>query len=166
MKTHTHVASEHNSGMTQFLSETSITPPRHRLEDTRNSITHKFNVSGQEGYLIVGLYENGKPGELFIKMAKEGSTLGGLADTIGILTSLCLQHGVPVETLASKLCDTKFEPAGNTNNTNIPEHLALATIFSAGWEITSAKAENALGKQRIKPTKCVHTRTQRRGTRK
>lgn len=67
---------------------------RRRLPDTRNSITHKFNISGHEGYFTVGLYENGTPGELFIVMPKEGSTMSGLMDTVGVLTSMALQHGV------------------------------------------------------------------------
>lgn len=110
--------------MDKVLSESTISStissPRKRLLDTRPSMTHKFNISGHEGYLIVGIYEDGRPGELFIKLAKEGSTLAGLADTIGILTSLCLQYGVPVETLANKLKETRYEPAGHTNNKEIP----------------------------------------------
>lgn len=89
---------------------------RHRLPDTRESLTHKFSVCGTEGYVTVGLYDDGRPGEVFLKIAKEGSTLSGLMDTIGILTSLCLQHGVPVETLTAKLAHARFEPAGLTKN--------------------------------------------------
>ena len=77
-------------------------PVRDRLPDTRDSITHKFSISGHEGYFTVGLFADGRPGELFIKMAKQGSTMSGLMDTIGVLTSLALQYGVPVETLARK----------------------------------------------------------------
>lgn len=99
---------------------------RRRLPETRHSLTHKFNISGHEGYIIVGLYEDGTPGEVFLKLAKEGSTLAGLADTIGILTSLCLQHGVPVDTLAQKLSGTRYEPAGHTKNEAIP----IATSLS------------------------------------
>jgi ribonucleoside-diphosphate reductase alpha chain len=75
-------------------------PHRERLPDTRHSVTHAFSIQGHEGYITVGLYEDGRPGELFIKMAKEGSTMSGFVDTVGILTSLALQYGVPVEALA------------------------------------------------------------------
>jgi ribonucleoside-diphosphate reductase alpha chain len=89
---------------------------RKRLPHTRQSITHKFSISGHEGYLTVGLYEDGQPGEVFIKMAKQGSTVSGLVDTIAILTSLVLQYGAPVESLARKFQHTRFEPSGHTNN--------------------------------------------------
>ena len=95
-------------------------PMRRRLPDTRASITHKFNVAGHEGYLTVGLYEDGLPGELFITMAKEGSTIGGLMDCIGTSTSVALQYGVPVESLVNKFTHQRFEPAGITTNRDIP----------------------------------------------
>ncbi len=94
-------------------------PLRRHLPETRESLVHKFSVSGTEGYLIVGLYEDGRPGELFIKIAKQGSTLGGMANTIGILTSICLQNGVSVETLAKKLGHMQFEPRGFSKNPDI-----------------------------------------------
>jgi ribonucleoside-diphosphate reductase alpha chain len=100
------------------------TPPakpfRRRLPDTRNSITHKFSVIGHEGYLTVGLYEDGQPGELFITMAKEGSTVGGLMDVIGTCTSMALQYGVPLITLVDKFRHARFEPSGMTSNRDIP----------------------------------------------
>ena len=86
---------------------------------TRHSITHKFAVGEQEGYLTVGLFEDGRPGEVFLTMSKEGSTIGGLMDAIGILTSLALQYGVSIETLTRKLEYTRFEPSGWTHNENI-----------------------------------------------
>jgi len=95
-------------------------PFRRRLPDTRQSITHKFSVVGHEGYLTVGLYEDGQPGELFITMAKEGSTIGGLMDVIGTCTSLALQYGVPLITLVDKFRHARFEPAGMTSNKDIP----------------------------------------------
>ena len=95
-------------------------PMRRRLPDTRESVTHKFNVAGHEGYLIVGLYEDGKPGELFITMAKEGSTIGGLMDSLGTAISLALQYGVPVESIVNKFAHQRFEPMGMTTNTDIP----------------------------------------------
>ena len=95
-------------------------PMRRRLPDTRESITHKFNVAGHEGYLIVGLYEDGSPGELFITMAKEGSTIGGLMDSLGTAISVALQYGVPVESLVTKFAHQRFEPMGMTTNADIP----------------------------------------------
>ncbi|MFC1780658.1 vitamin B12-dependent ribonucleotide reductase [Planctomycetota bacterium] len=95
-------------------------PFRRRLPDTRNSLTHKFSVTGHEGYLTVGLYEDGQPGELFITMAKEGSTVGGLMDVIGTCTSMALQYGVPLITLVDKFRHARFEPSGMTSNRDIP----------------------------------------------
>jgi ribonucleoside-diphosphate reductase alpha chain len=95
-------------------------PFRRRLPDTRHSITHKFSVAGHEGYLTVGLYEDGQPGELFITMAKEGSTVGGLMDVIGTCTSMALQYGVPLITLVDKFRHARFEPSGMTSNREIP----------------------------------------------
>jgi ribonucleoside-diphosphate reductase alpha chain len=95
-------------------------PSRRRLPDTRRSLTHKFNIAGHEGYLTVGLYDDGKPGELFITMAKEGSTIGGLMDSLGTATSVALQYGVPVQSLVTKFTHQRFEPAGMTMNAEIP----------------------------------------------
>ncbi|MCH2144571.1 MAG: adenosylcobalamin-dependent ribonucleoside-diphosphate reductase [Phycisphaerales bacterium] len=95
-------------------------PMRRRLPDTRESLTHKFNVAGHEGYLIVGLYEDGSPGELFITMAKEGSTIGGLMDSLGTAISVALQYGVPVQSLVTKFAHQRFEPMGITTNNDIP----------------------------------------------
>ncbi len=95
-------------------------PMRRRLADTRASITHKFNVSGHEGYLTVGLYGDGMPGELFITMAKEGSTIGGVMDCLGTAVSVALQYGVPVESLVNKFTHQRFEPSGMTANRDIP----------------------------------------------
>jgi ribonucleoside-diphosphate reductase alpha chain len=94
-------------------------PLRRRLPDTRTAVTHKFDVAGHEGYLTVGLFEDGQPGELFITMAKEGSTIGGLMDSIGTLTSLALQYGVPLEALLRKFAHQRFEPSGFTKNPEI-----------------------------------------------
>ncbi len=104
----------------QELRLREATPIRHRLPDTRRAITHKFDIAGHEGYITVGLYEDGTPGELFITMAKEGSTIGGLMDTIGTLVSLTFQYGVPLDTLVKKFAHQRFEPSGFTKNTDIP----------------------------------------------
>ncbi len=94
-------------------------PRRERLPDTRQSLTHKFDVSGHEGYLTVGLYDDGRPGEVFITMAKEGSTVGGLMDCFGTAISMSLQYGVPLEVLVNKFSHTRFEPMGFTKNPDI-----------------------------------------------
>jgi len=93
---------------------------RERLPNTRDSITHKFDIAGHEGYLIVGLYRDGRPGELFITMAKEGSTIGGIMDAYGTAISLCLQSGVPLKGLVEKFSHSRFEPSGFTKNSDIP----------------------------------------------
>jgi ribonucleoside-diphosphate reductase alpha chain len=94
-------------------------PRRERLPDTRKSVTHKFNISGHEGYITVGLYPDGRPGELFITMAKEGSTIGGLMDCFGTAVSMSLQYGVPLEVYVNKFSHTRFEPMGFTKNPDI-----------------------------------------------
>ncbi|HWX55321.1 MAG TPA: vitamin B12-dependent ribonucleotide reductase [Verrucomicrobiae bacterium] len=98
-------------------------PPRalrHRLPNERASVTHKFAIAGHEGYITVGLYRDGTPGELFIRMAKEGSTVAGLTDSFALAVSLALQHGVPLKLLCEKFQHTRFEPAGFTGNQEIP----------------------------------------------
>src|SRR6202044_713314 len=97
-------------------------PPRavrHRLPAERASVTHKFGLAGHEGYITVGLYPNGQPGEIFIRMAKEGSTVSGLMDSFATAVSLALQHGVPLRVLCEKFAHTRFEPSGWTGNEQI-----------------------------------------------
>lgn len=101
------------------LREVAGKPLRRRLPETRTAITHKFDIAGHEGYLTVGVFEDHQPGELFITMAKEGSTIGGLMDGIGTLTSLALQFGVPLEALVKKFAHQRFEPSGFTKNPDI-----------------------------------------------
>jgi ribonucleoside-diphosphate reductase alpha chain len=107
-------------------------PLRRRLTDTRTAITHKFDIAGHEGYLTVGLFEDSQPGELFITMAKEGSTIGGLMDGIGTLTSLALQYGVPLEALVRKFAHVRFEPSGFTKNPDI-RNAASITDYVFRW---------------------------------
>ncbi|MDO5553424.1 MAG: vitamin B12-dependent ribonucleotide reductase [Planctomycetia bacterium] len=95
-------------------------PRRERLPDTRQSVTHKFNVAGHEGYVTVGLYPDGRVGELFITMAKEGSTIGGLMDCFSTALSMSLQYGVPLKVYVEKFSHTRFEPMGMTKNPSIP----------------------------------------------
>ena len=97
-------------------------PPRavrHKLQEERASITHKFNIGGHEGYITVGLYPDGSPGELFITMAKEGSTVSGLMDSFALAVSIALQHGVPLKLFCEKFSHTRFEPSGWSNNPEI-----------------------------------------------
>jgi ribonucleoside-diphosphate reductase alpha chain len=103
----------------QQLRAAATQPSRNRMPDTRVSLTHKFEIAGHEGYITVGLYENGQPGEVFVQMAKEGSTIGGLMDTVATLTSLALQYGVPLESLVKKFAYQRFEPSGFTRNPDI-----------------------------------------------
>jgi ribonucleoside-diphosphate reductase alpha chain len=93
---------------------------RRRLPDERRAITHKFSIAGHEGYLTVGMYEDGQPGELFIVMAKEGSVVSGLMDSFATAVSLALQYGVPLHVLTDKFSHTRFEPSGFTGNPDIP----------------------------------------------
>ncbi|HEY3988833.1 MAG TPA: vitamin B12-dependent ribonucleotide reductase [Acidobacteriaceae bacterium] len=95
---------------------------RHRLPEERASLTHKFSLAGHEGYITVGLYPSGEPGEIFIRMAKEGSTVSGLMDSFATAVSLALQHGVPLKVLVEKFAHTRFEPSGWTGN----EHIGYA----------------------------------------
>ena len=98
---------------------------RRKLEDERASVTHKFQVGEQEGYITVGLYEDGKPGEVFLRVSKQGSTVSGLMESLGQITSIALQYGVPLEGLCEKLRNTRFEPSGMTINRDIPTATSL-----------------------------------------
>ncbi len=95
-------------------------PVRRKLPDERRSVTHKFSIAGHEGYITVGLYEDGTPGEIFIKMAKEGSTISGLMDSFASMTSFALQYGVPLKFLVQKCVNARFEPSGFTGHPEIP----------------------------------------------
>jgi len=107
----------------QVLEEEDLNAPpravRHKLQEERMSVTHKFKVGDHEGYLTVGLYPNGEPGELFIKMAKEGSTVSGLMDSFSLAVSIGLQYGVPLKLFCEKFAHTRFEPSGWTTNPEI-----------------------------------------------
>ncbi len=123
-------------------------PMRKRLPDTRQSITHHFNVAGHEGYLTVGKYKDGSPGELFITMSKEGSTIGGLMDSLGTAISVALQYGVPVSSLVTKFAHQRFEPQGMTTNKEIPFAKSLVDYifrwmgmeFVEGYRVANAPA--------------------------
>lgn len=113
---------------------------RERLPNTRQSITHKFSVNGHEGYITAGMYEDGSLGEVFIKMAKQGSTVSGLTDTVATLTSLCLQYGVPIELLTEKFSHTRFEPSGWTKNDDIPQVTSIVDYIFRWLEMNFAEA--------------------------
>jgi ribonucleoside-diphosphate reductase alpha chain len=116
----TDFASPSSKGGTNGSQEPKAIPSvRRRLPDERRSLTHHFSVGGQEGYVTVGLYEDGLPGELFIRMAKEGSTVSGLMDSFATAVSLALQYGVPLEILCAKFSHTRFEPSGWSGNPKI-----------------------------------------------
>ena len=94
-------------------------PKRRKLPDERHAITHKFDIAGHEGYITVGLFEDGTPGEIFLVMAKEGSTISGFADAFAQAISYALQYGVPLQTLVDKFSHARFEPSGMTKNPEV-----------------------------------------------
>lgn len=98
---------------------------RRRLPDERKAMTHKFDIGGQEGYINVGLYDDGMPGEIFLTMSKEGSVISGLADAFATSISIGLQYGVPLKTFVNKFAHMRFEPSGETKNPNIPEATSI-----------------------------------------
>ncbi|TAK19132.1 MAG: vitamin B12-dependent ribonucleotide reductase [Acidobacteria bacterium] len=107
------------AGVLEAGADAATMPRRHRLPDERTSITHKFDIAGHEGYITVGLYEDGQPGELFLTMAKEGSTISGFADAFAQAISYALQYGVPLQDLVDKFSHVRFEPAGMTKNPDV-----------------------------------------------
>jgi len=112
--------SETGEGADKVAHLDEYRPRRRKLADERQAFTHKFTIAGHEGYLTIGTYDDGAPGEIFLKMAKEGSTISGLMDTIATMTSIALQYGVPLKALVDKFSHTRFEPSGFTNNRAIP----------------------------------------------
>jgi ribonucleoside-diphosphate reductase alpha chain len=124
-------------------------PHRRKLPDERRAITHKFSIAGHEGYITVGMYEDGKPGEIFLVMAKEGSTISGLMDAFATSISMSLQYGVPLETLVEKFSHVRFEPSGFTKNPEIPYAKSL-TDYIFRWlasKFLSAEQKETVGVQ-------------------
>ena len=105
--------------MAEIEEAVAAQPIRRRLPDERKAIVHHFNVGGYEGYLTVGFYDDGRPGEMFITTAKEGSTVSGLMDCFATAVSLALQYGVPLKVLCDKFSHTRFEPSGWSGNPEI-----------------------------------------------
>jgi len=134
-------------------------PVRRRLPNDCDSIRHKFEIAGHEGYIHVGFYEDGSPGEIFIKMAKEGSTISGLMDTIATLTSMALQYGVPLEVLVNKFGHVRFEPSGFTKNPQIPMAKSLTDyIFRfLGVRFLSADQRREVGLTESTPSDAAAT---------
>jgi ribonucleoside-diphosphate reductase alpha chain len=110
-------------------------PYRRHLPDERQSVTHKFRVGEQEGYVTVGLYDEGLPGEIFVNISKEGSTIRGLMDAVAMLTSVALQYGVPLQNLVDKFRGVHFEPAGLTGNPQIPVSSSLVDYIFRWLEL-------------------------------
>lgn len=117
---------------------------RRRLPDERRSLTHHFSIGGQEGYVTVGLYEDGLPGELFIRMAKEGSTVSGLMDSFATAVSLALQYGVPLKILCDKFSHTRFEPSGWSGNPKIGFAKSLMDYLFRWLELRFLKGEQGV----------------------
>ncbi len=122
-------------------------PARRKLPDERQAITHKFSIAGHEGYITVGMYEDGKPGEIFLVMAKEGSTISGLMDAFATSISMALQYGVPLEALVEKFSHVRFEPSGFTKNPEIPYAKSI-TDYIFRWlasKFLSVEHQEAVG---------------------
>ena len=118
-----------------------VKPRRMRMPDTRRAITHKFDIANHEGYLTVGFFDNGSIGELFIQMSKEGSTIGGLMDTIGTLTSIALQYGVPLDALVQKFSHQRFEPSGFTKHPKIRQASSVIDYVFRWLELASGESK-------------------------
>jgi ribonucleoside-diphosphate reductase alpha chain len=138
-----------DEGKAQALA-VEVKPARRKLPDERHAITHKFSIAGHEGYITVGMYEDGKPGEIFLVMAKEGSTISGLMDAFATSISMALQYGVPLEALVEKFSHVRFEPSGFTKNSEIPYAKSI-TDYIFRWmasKFLSAEHQEAVGVQR------------------
>jgi ribonucleoside-diphosphate reductase alpha chain len=117
---------------------------RRRLPDERHSLTHHFSVGGEEGYVTIGLYEDGLPGEMFIRMSKEGSTVSGLMDSFATAVSLALQYGVPLQVLCNKFSHTRFKPSGWSGNPKIGYAKSLMDYLFRWLELRFLKGEQGI----------------------
>jgi ribonucleoside-diphosphate reductase alpha chain len=127
-------------------------PQREFLPDERKSITHKFRVGDQEGYITVGLYDDGRPGEIFVKINKEGSTVSGLTDAVAKLASIALQYGVPLTELAPKMRNTRFEPYGPTGNPEVPWATSVIDYIFHWLQVKFGKGQEAGDREQVYPT--------------
>jgi ribonucleoside-diphosphate reductase alpha chain len=132
---------EEGNGSTESHGTPAV---RRRLSDERHSLTHHFSVGGQEGYVTVGLYEDGLPGEMFIRMAKEGSAVSGLMDSFATAVSLALQYGVPLQVLCDKFSHTRFEPSGWSGNPKIGYAKSLTDYLFRWLELRFLKGEQGI----------------------
>jgi ribonucleoside-diphosphate reductase alpha chain len=128
-------------------------PYRRRMPDERQSFTHKFRVGEQEGYITVGLYDDGSPGEIFVNISKEGSTIRGLMDNVAVLTSMALQYGVPLQNLVEKFRGVHFEPAGFTGNPDIPSASSLVDYIFRWLELRFLSPHSASDAKKKRATK-------------
>src|SRR5579859_4906279 len=135
-------SSEHSTNGSQEPKATQAV--RRRLPNERRSLTHHFSVGGQEGYVTVGLYEDGLPGEMFIRMAKEGSTVSGLMDSFATAVSLALQYGVPLQVLCNKFSHTRFEPSGWSGNPKIGYAKSIMDYLFRWLELRFLKGEQGI----------------------
>ena len=133
-----------NDGANRSAESRGTPAVRRRLPDERHSLTHHFSVGGQEGYVTVGLYEDGLPGEMFIRMAKEGSTVSGLMDSFATAVSLALQYGVPLQVLCDKFSHTRFEPSGWSGNPKIGYAKSLMDYLFRWLELRFLKGEQGI----------------------
>jgi ribonucleoside-diphosphate reductase alpha chain len=132
---------EDNNGSQELKTIQAV---RRRLPDERRSLTHHFSIGGQEGYVTVGLYADGLPGEVFIRMAKEGSTVSGLMDSFATAVSLALQYGVPLKILCDKFSHTRFEPSGWSGNPKIGYAKSLMDYLFRWLELRFLKGEQGI----------------------
>ena len=132
--------------------EKKAQPARRRLPDERQSITHKFSIAGHEGYVTVGMFEDGMPGELFITMSKEGSTISGLMDSFATSISIALQYGVPLKVLVDKFSHARYEPSGFTNNPEIPIAKSISDYISRWLGLKFLPKEDAPSTGNTTPT--------------
>ncbi|MFZ0912850.1 MAG: hypothetical protein WBQ76_04610 [Candidatus Korobacteraceae bacterium] len=128
---------------------------RRRLPDERRALTHHFSVGGQEGYLTVGVYDDGLPGEIFLTMSKQGSTISGLMDSFATAVSLALQHGVSLEVLCSKFTHVRFEPSGWTGNPKIGFAKSIVDYIFRWLELKFLTGEQ--GELFVPPPVAVHS---------
>lgn len=136
---------ENSSIQSRALATDSNRPAvRRRLPDERHSLTHHFSIGGQEGYVTIGLYEDGMPGEMFIRIAKEGSTVSGLMDSFATAISLALQYGVPLQVLCGKFTHTRFEPSGWSGNPKIGYAKSLMDYLFRWLELRFLKGEQGI----------------------
>lgn len=118
---------------------------RQTLQPNRDSVTHKFQIMGHEGYLTIGLFEDGMPGEVFVKMSKEGSTLSGLMQAFCRAFSLALQYGLPLDEAVRRFKDMRFEPMGTTSNPDVPEAKSIIDYVARYLEVQFCHADERAG---------------------